>query len=392
MPAADGSLGVAAIGYAFMGKAHSGAWRNVGAYFDVPVVRRQVLVGRDADAVAAAAGTFGWEQTATDWRSVLERDDVDIVDIMTPGRLHAEIAIAALEAGKHVIVEKPLANSLAEAEAMAAAAAAAEARGQHAIVNFNYRRVPAIALAKELVAEGRIGRIRHVRASYLQDWLSDPASPMSWRLRKEDAGSGALGDLGSHAIDLVLHLTGESAATVRGGLRTFVTERPAGESGDGAIGGKGGADGPMEAVTVDDAAWASIDLSGGGLAQLEVTRFARGRKNGLRIELYGDRGSLAFDLERLNELEYFDGDGAPGRQGFARILVTEAGHPWVSAWWPDGHVIGWEHAFTHQFAQLLMDIRDGRPSTPSFADGLAVQRVLDAVERSAAADGAAVHP
>ena len=389
MPAADGSLGVAAIGYAFMGKAHSGAWRNLNAYFDVPRVRQQVLVGRNPDAVAAAAVRFGWEETATDWRAVLERDDIDIVDIMTPGHLHAEIAIAALAAGKHVIVEKPLANSLEQAAAMAAAFAEARARGQHAIVNFNYRRVPAIALAKQLVEEGRIGPIWHVRASYLQDWLADPSSPMSWRLRKEEAGSGALGDLGSHVTDLVLHLTGESITDVAGGMRTFVSERPSGESGDGAIGGKGGG-GPLEPVTVDDAAWATGQLSGGGVLQLEVTRMARGRKNALRLELYGERGSLTFDLERLNELEVFDGDAAEGRQGFSRILVTEATHPWVGAWWPDGHIIGWEHAFTHQFAQLLADIRDGAPSSPSFDDGLAVQRVLDAIERSALAGGSPV--
>lgn len=387
MPASDGSLGVAAIGYAFMGKAHSGAWRNVNSYFDGPRVRQQVLVGRNGAAVAGAADRFGWAESATDWRAVLERDDIDIVDVMTPGHLHAEIAIAALAAGKHVIVEKPLANTLAEAEAMASASAAAPS--QHAIVNFNYRRVPAIALAKQLIDEGRIGAIRHVRASYLQDWLSDPTSPMSWRLRKAEAGSGALGDLGSHLTDLLLHLTGDSVAEVNGGMQTFVTHRPSGESGSGAIGGSGQG-GPLEEVTVDDAAWGTLRLAGGGVAQLEVTRFARGRKNGLRFELFGERGSLLFDLENLNELWFFDGEATAGEQGFTRILVTEANHPWVGAWWPDGHIIGWEHTFTHQFAQLIVDIRDGRPSTPSFADGLAVQRVLDAIERSAGDSGALV--
>jgi len=387
MPTSDGSLGVAAIGYAFMGKAHSGAWRNVNAYFDVPPVRQQVLVGRNAAAVSEAAHRFNWEETATDWRAVIDRDDIDIVDIMTPGHLHAEIAIAALEAGKHVIVEKPLANTLVEADNMAAAAAAAPT--QHAIVNFNYRRVPAIALAKQLIDSGRIGAIRHVRASYLQDWLSDPQSPMSWRLRKAEAGSGALGDLGSHLTDLLLHLTGESVTEVNGGTHTFVTQRPSGESGGGSIGGaaQGGA---LEDVTVDDASWATLRLSGGGIAQVEVTRFARGRKNGLQLEIYGSNGSLVFDLENLNELWFCDGGAPAGEQGFTRILVTEAIHPWVGAWWPDGHIIGWEHSFTHQFAQLLVDIRDDRPSTPSFADGLAVQRVLDAIERSAADHGALV--
>ena len=387
MPASDGSLGVAAIGYAFMGKAHSGAWRNVNAYFDGPRVRQQVIVGRDAAAAAAAADRFGWSESQTNWKAVIERDDIDIVDIMTPGHLHAEIAVAALAAGKHVIVEKPVANTLAEAEAMAAAANAT--LGQHAIVNFNYRRVPAIALAKQLIEEGRIGTIRHVRLCYLQDWLSDPASPMSWRLRKAEAGSGALGDLGSHLTDLLLHLTGESVTEVNGGMQTFVTQRPSGESGSGAIGGSSRS-GQLEDVTVDDASWATLRLSGGGVAQLEVTRFARGRKNGLQLEIYGEGGSLSLDLENLNELWFFDGDASSGRQGFTRILVTEAQHPWVGAWWPDGHIIGWEHTFVHQFAQFLTDIRDDRPSTPSFGDGLAVQRVLDAIERSASASGAPV--
>ena len=249
----DKTLRVAVIGYAFMGKAHSQAWRNVAAYFDVPAVEQAVLVGRNAGEVAAAAARFGWAESATDWREVIARDDIDIIDVCAPGNMHAEIAIAALEAGKHVIVEKPIANSVEEAERMLAAAEAATARGQHAIVNFNYRRVPAIEVARQLVAEGRIGPIRHVRAAYLQDWLNDPSSPMSWRLRRETAGSGALGDLGSHIADLIQHVTGESLDEVSGGLRTFVAERPGGEGGDGGIKGSGG----------------------GGAAFLAASRFAR---------------------------------------------------------------------------------------------------------------------
>lgn len=381
-------LRVAAIGYAFMGKAHSQAWRNVAAYFDVPPLEQAVLVGRNAERVAAAAARLGWSESATDWRAVIARDDIDIIDICTPGDMHPEIAIAALEAGKHVIVEKPLANTVADAERMADAAAAAEARGIRSIVNFNYRRVPAIALAKQFIDEGRIGDIHHVRAAYLQDWLNDPTTPMSWRLRKDEAGSGALGDLGSHVTDLVLHLTGDDIVTLNGGVTTFVTQRPGGDSGDGGIKGSGG--GALEEVTVDDAAWAAASLSGGGLAQIEVSRLALGRKNGLRLEIYGERGSIVFDLENLNELWFFDGTDAAGRQGFQRILVTEADHPWVGAWWPDGHIIGWEHTFVHQVADFLQAIRDDRPSSPSFADGLRVQRVLAAIEASADAGGAPV--
>jgi predicted dehydrogenase len=384
-------LGVAVIGYAFMGKAHSGAWRNLAAYFDVPEYEQTVLVGRDADKVAAAAKRYGWKESATDWRAVLERDDVHIIDICTPGILHAEIVLAALAAGKHVIVEKPLANTVEEAEAMTAAFDAAAANGQHAIVNFNYRRVPAIVVAKQLIDDGRLGTIRHVRASYLQDWLSDSESPMSWRLRREEAGSGALGDLGSHVTDLILHLTGQSIDSLSGGVRTFVTERPSGDSGDGAIGGTTtDAGAALEAVTVDDTAWASAQLSGGGIAQLEVSRYALGKKNGLLLEIFGELGSIRFDLENLNELWFFDSQEGDGEQGFRRILVTEAGHPYVGHWWPDGHIIGWEHSFVHQFAEFLGSIRSGEPSSPSFADGLRVQRVLAAIEESSAKSGAAV--
>lgn len=377
-------LGVAVIGYAFMGKAHSHAWRSVNAFFDTPEVEQRLLVGRDPQRVAAAADRFGWKDSETDWRAVLDRDDIDIVDICAPGILHSEIAIAALEAGKHVIVEKPMATTVADAVRMRDAFDAAAKNGAHAIVNFNYRRVPAIALAKKLIEDGRLGQLRHVRAAYLQDWLSDPAVPMSWRLRKEEAGSGVLGDLGSHLVDLILHLTGESVTGLSGGIRTFVDERPRGDSGDGSIKGTGGAStGLLEPVTVDDAAWASAQLTGGAVVQLEVSRFALGRKNELTLALYGDRGSLLFNLENLNELWFFDGAGATGEQGFRRILVTEAEHPYAGAWWPDGHILGWEHAFTHQFAEFLNGIKSGTPTTPSFDDGLRVQRVLQAVEDSA---------
>ncbi len=359
-------LGVAVVGYSFMGKAHSHAWRNVGAFHDVPPVTQQVLVGRDESAVKEAAGRYGWAEAATDWQSLMSRDDVDIVDICTPGNSHAEIAIAALEAGKHVLVEKPLANSVAESEAMVAAAAAAAARGVRSMVGFNYRRVPALALARELIAAGRIGVVREVRAAYLQDWLADDAAPMTWRLRKESAGSGALGDLGSHVVDQLHYLLGERVTSASGRLRTFVTERT-------------GDDG-SEPVTVDDAAWATLTTGSGAVASLEVSRMATGRKNGLTLEIYGSRGSLSFDLERLNELQV----------NSERVLVTEADHPYVGAWWPPGHVLGWDSTFISQAADFLTAIAAGAAPSPSFTDGLAVQRVLAAVEQSAAASGASV--
>ncbi|GGC94111.1 dehydrogenase [Tersicoccus solisilvae] len=369
-------LGVATIGYAFMGKAHSQAWRNVASYFDVPAFERKVLVGRDADAVAEAAARYGWAESATDWRTLLTRDDIDIVDICTPGWLHAEMAIAFLEAGKHVLVEKPLANSMTESAAMVAAAEAAAARGVRSMVGFNYRRVPALALARDLIAEGRVGTVRQVRVSYLQDWLADETAPMTWRLRKETAGSGALGDIASHAVDQVQFLLGDTVTDVSGRLHTFVPTR-------------NGPDGP-ESVTVDDAAWATLSLAGGAVASVEVSRVALGRKNALTIEVYGSEGSLAFDLERLNELMVLDGTVPVERQGFSRVLVTEPGHPYLDAWWPQGHTIGWEHTFTHQIRDFLVAIDTGVAPSPSFAEGLAVQRVLAAVQESAAAKSSIV--
>ena len=372
----QGALGVAMIGYAFMGKAHSNAWRNVASYFDVPAFEQKVLVGRDAAAVAEAAAKYGWQETATDWRTVIDRDDIHVVDICAPGWMHAEIAIAALEAGKHVLLEKPLANTLAEAEAITAAAQAARAKGVQSMVGFNYRRVPALALAKELVGEGRLGAIRQVRAAYLQDWLADETAPMTWRLKKETAGSGALGDIASHAVDQVLFLLGDRVTEVSGRLQTFVDRRP-------------GAEG-LEDVTVDDAAWATLHLASGAIASVEASRVATGRKNSLQIEIYGDKGALRFDLENLNELQFLDATAPAREQGFRRIVVTEPEHPYVDAWWPQGHIIGWEHTFTHEVRDLLLAIDGGTPPSPSFEDGLEVQRILAAVEESAAAKSALV--
>ncbi|WFR82692.1 Gfo/Idh/MocA family oxidoreductase [Arthrobacter sp. Y-9] len=369
-------LGVAAIGYAFMGKAHSQAWRNVASFFDVPAFERKVLVGRDGAQVAEAAARFGWQESATDWREVIARPDIDVVDICTPGWTHAEIAIAALEAGKHVLVEKPLSNTLEESRAMVEAAARAAGRGVKSMIGFNYRRVPALAYARHLIGDGRLGEIRQVRASYLQDWLADEQAPMSWRLRRETAGSGALGDIASHAIDQVQFLTGHAVTGVSARLETFVPRRPAPDG--------------LEDVTVDDAAWLTLALDGGAVASVEASRMAFGRKNALRIEVYGSAGALAFDLERPNELQFLDGADPVEEQGFRTILVTEPEHPYVSAWWPQGHVIGWEHTFTHQVRDFLVAIRDGGTPSPSFADGLQVQAVLDAAARSAEARGAVV--
>jgi predicted dehydrogenase len=378
-------LGVGMVGYAFMGQAHSQAWRTAPRFFDLPLTpRMRVVAGRDAAAVAAAAARLGWEESVTGWEQLVARDDVDLVDVCTPGDTHAQIAIAALEAGKHVLCEKPLANTVAEAEAMAAAAASAARRGVRATVGFTYRRVPAVRLAQQLVAEGRIGQVRHVRAQYLQDWLADPQAPLSWRLDKTKAGSGALGDIGAHVVDLAQFVTGERLTGVAGLMETFVHERPRPAQFAGLHGAAGEGTGP---VTVDDAAVFVARMSGGGLASFEATRFAWGRKNAIRLEINGSLGSLAFDFEDMNLLHLFDATEDPRTAGFRRIVVTEPTHPYTDHWWPAGHGLGYEHAFTHQVVDLVEDLAAGRQPTPSFADGLVVQRVLDAVERSAAAGG-----
>ncbi len=376
------TLRVAMIGYGFMGAAHSVGWRQAPRVFDLPEqVETAVVVGRNAAAVEQAARHWGWAEAATDWREVIARNDIDVVDVVTPGDSHAEIAIAALEAGKHVLCEKPLANSVEQAEAMAAAADRARARGARAMVGFTYRRVPAVTLLRDLIAEGRIGRVQQVRAAYRQDWLVDPSVPLGWRLQKEHAGSGALGDIGAHIVDMTQFLTGQAVRAVSGSIETVVTERPVvGER----VGFTGTATGETGPVTVDDLAIFTGRLDGGALVSFEATRFATGRKNALTIEVSGDRGALAFDLERLNELRFYDRTAPGPLQGFTTILVTEPEHPYVAAWWPAGHMLGYEHGFTHQVVDLVQAIHDGTDPHPTFAEGLSVQRVLAAVEASAA--------
>ncbi|MFI7433907.1 Gfo/Idh/MocA family protein [Micromonospora haikouensis] len=378
------------VGYAFMGAAHSQAWRTVNRVYDLPAQVRMALVcGRDTGKVAEAADRLGWEAHTTDWRRLVESDEIDVVDICTPGDSHAEIALAALAAGKHVLCEKPLANTVAEAREMAAAAVAAQAAGVRSMCGFTYRRVPAVTLMRQMVAEGRLGTIRHVRAAYLQDWIVDPQFPLVWRLQKDKAGSGALGDIGAHIIDMTQYVTGQRITGVSAITETFVKQRPlpaeysglaAQAAGDGAADGQGPDMGP---VTVDDAAVFVARLDDGALATYEASRFATGRKNALRVEINGSLGTLVFDLERLNELEFYDATRPAAEQGFTRILVTEAEHPYMSAWWPPGHIIGYEHSFTHQARDLVEAIATGVDPAPSFVDGLQVQLVLDAVTRSA---------
>src|SRR5688500_6323291 len=361
-------VNVALIGYSFMGRAHSNAYRQVAPFFAPRLApRMKVLCGRNAAGVREAAARLGWEETATDWRAVVAREDIDLVDVSTPGDSHAEIAIAAAKAGKAVICEKPLANTVPEARRMLAAV---EKAGVTHMICHNYRRVPAVMLAKHLIETGRIGEIRQFRGTYLQDWIADPAFPMVWRLDKSKAGSGALGDIGAHSIDLARFLVGE-IAEVSGHLETFIKTRPV--AGSRTKRGR---------VTVDDAALALMRFESGAIGTMEATRMARGRKNQNRFEINGSTGSIAFDLERLNELEvYFEADQASVR-GFRRVLVTEQSHPFMKAWWPPGHLIGYEHTFIHTFYDLLEAMADERVPSPNFEDGLRNQQVMAAIEKA----------
>ncbi|CAN5655617.1 Gfo/Idh/MocA family oxidoreductase [soil metagenome] len=359
---------VALIGYAFMGRAHSNAWRQVSSFFRPRLQPRlKVLCGRSRAGLADAAERFGWEDTSADWREVVTRPDIDLVDICTPGDSHAEIAIAAARAGKAVFCEKPLANSVKDAERMLAAVRKA---GVPHMLCHNYRRVPAVALAKRLIDDGRLGTIRHFRGIYLQDWLVDPAAPRVWRLDRGRSGSGALGDLGSHVVDLARFLVGE-IAEVSGALTTFIKRRPRPEDPT-----------RMAAVTVDDAAAATVRFANGALGTIEATRMAPGRLNHNRFEINGSEGSLAFDLERLNELDVHLETRRSPVKGFRTVMVTDRTHPYVNAWWPPGHTIGWEHTFTHTVFDLLEAMADRRVPTPNFDDGVKNQRVLEAIERS----------
>lgn len=379
-------LRVGLIGYAFMGAAHSHAWRNAHRFFDLPVTPElAVLVGRNEEKTRAAAVRFGWNDTETDWRRLIDRDDIDVIDICTPGDSHAEIAIAALEAGKHVLCEKPLANSVAEAKRMTDAAASAAARGVFAMCGFSYRRTPALALARQFVQEGRLGTIRHVRAQYLQDWLSDENAPLTWRMDKERAGSGALGDIGAHSIDAAQFVTGTTISGVSAIMETFVTSRPLGGDLVG-LGGVGSTDSARGPVTVDDTALFTARFGAGTVGIFEATRFALGRKNAMRLEVNGSGGSVAFDFEDMNSLQYFDGSDDEGTQGFRRINVTEPVHPYTGSWWPTGHGLGYDHLFTNQIADFVRCLTAGEQPRPSFEDALQVQQVLSAVEQSAAAE------
>ncbi len=364
---------IALLGSKFMGKAHSNAWRHVAEFFDVP--RRPVMeitAARNATDLEQFAVRWGWRRWTTDWRSAATDNAVDLVDIGTPNALHAEQAIAALEAGKHVACEKPLAGTLADARAMAEAAR--KAGDAQTFVWYNYRRVPAVALAHELVRDGRLGRIYHVRAAYLQSW-GGPSTPLLWRFRGRDAGSGAHGDLNAHIIDMARFITGDEITEVVGAIEErFIDERPLVDDPSNT--------GPS---TVDDAVLFLARFAGGAVASFEATRLATGIKNSNRIEVHGEKGAVRFDFERMNELQFFDGAVAPWQQGWQTILATHEAHPYAADWWPDGHWLGYEHTFVNQAADILRSLGGETPTVPlpDFADAYVTQRVMEAAILSA---------
>ncbi len=367
---------VGLVGYKFMGKAHSNAYNTAPKFFDCPVSPvMKALCGRDEAGVKAAAENYGWESYETDWRKLIERDDIDLIDISAPSIVHRDIAVAAAEAGKHIFCEKPLAFTAAEGAEMLAAV---EKAGVRHMMGFNYRRVPALALAKRLIDEGAVGRVFHLRATYLQDWLVDPEFPMNWRLRKAVAGSGSHGDLNAHLIDTARFLVGDIKKVV-GMSETFIKERPAEGTSDGltATAGEG-----TEKVELDDATLFLARMEGGAVASFEATRFATGRKNHNRIEINGSEGSIVFCFEQMNELQLFSRNDPDHSQGFRTIIATEGGHPYMTAWWPPGHIIGYEHTFVHEVYDLLCSIAHESDCSPDFRDGLAVQRTLEAVDKS----------
>ena len=364
------TLAVGLIGYNFMGKAHSNAWRQASRFFNLPAnVRLKTICGRNRAAVKKAATKLGWENAQTDWRRVIDDSKIDIVDICTPNDSHCEIAIAAAQAGKAILCEKPLARNIDEAEKMVCAVKKARVVN---MVCHNYRRVPAIVLAKQMIERGEIGdHIFHFRARYAQDWIVDPNFPLVWRLQSDPAGSGALGDIFSHIVDLARYLVGEFRE-VCGVMETFVKQRPLERN--RRVKAK---------VTVDDAVTMIGRFKNGALASLEATRFAPGRKNSITLEINGSTGSLFFDLEEMNRLKFFSRRDPHDRQGFRDILVTESTHPYISNWWPPGHVIGYEHTFVHTIADFVRAVLEGKSAHPTFADGLQTQRMLSAVSRSA---------
>jgi len=374
------NLNVGIVGYKFMGKAHSNAWMKAPLFFDLPAQPvRKVACGRSEGPLREFAEHWGWEQIETDWKKLVERKDVDIIDICTPQNMHHDIAMGAIANGKHVFSEKPMAMSYKQAREMYEAA---EKAGVKHYLNHNYRRCPAVMLAKQLIDEGRIGRIYHFLGEYLQSWIMDPDFPLTWHLRKETAAYGPHIDLGSHTIDMARFLVGE-ITSITGMTRQFISERPLPDDAAGTFQAGGAAGGARGKVGVEDGAMMTVGFENGAIGCINTTRFAGGRFNYLHFEIYGSKGSLAWDFERMNELRYFSMEDPEHARGFSTIMATDPVHPYVSAWWPPGHIIGYEHQFVHAAADFVKAIVEDKEAWPSFYDGMKCMQVIEAGIESA---------
>lgn len=375
-------VNVAVVGASFMGKTHSNAWRKVDMFFDAPVKPvMKVLCDKEQSLLDANAEKWGWQETSTDWKALLERDDIDIIDICTPNFLHPEIAIAAAKAGKHIVCEKPLANSLKEATDMQKAV---DKAGVKHMCGFSYRFAPAIQSIKNLIDKGQLGEIFHFRAAYQQDWIVDPDFPMVWRLKKKHTGSGALGDIGAHITDLCHFLVGD-VSEVASAMETFIKKRVVADSDTGAWAAKGSKKSKkFDTVDVDDAAiFLGRIKDANTLATFEATRFAPGRRNYNCIEIYGSKASVIWNQEDMNYFQYFDRGDPDLLQGFRRVSACDTGHPYAGAWWPPGHTIGYEHLFAHEMYEFISGLKKKKVTYPTFADAVQCQRVLEAVEKAA---------
>lgn len=371
-------INVGLVGYKFMGKAHSNGLTQLPMFFDTSAdIVKKTICGRDPEWVEQNREKFGWQDCETSWEKLVARDDIDVIHITAPSNVHKEIALAAAEAGKHIFSEKPLALNTSDAREMLAAAEKAKIKHQ---VGFNYRFAPAVVLAKKLIDTGKIGKIFHFRGSFLQDWIIDPEFPLVWRLDKSVCGSGSHGDLGAHVIDAARFLVGDFDR-VMGMSKTFVTKRPIVERMTG-LSGKAGADAPLGDVTVDDATIFMTEFKNGALGVFEATRFAAGHKNDMSFEINGDKGSLKFSFERMNELWYMSREDEEGLQGFRLIQASEGCHNYAANWWPAGHVLGYENTFAHEFYEFYEAIANDKPTSPSFEDGVKCCQVLDAVDLS----------
>ena len=373
-------LNIGIIGMGFMGRAHSNAWSQLNKFFDTDVeICLKAVACRDRVRGEAFAKKWGYESVETDWRAMIARDDIDVVDILTPTYAHKEMAIEAMKAGKHVICEKPCALTWQECHEMAEVA---KETGVVTYLNHNYRRVPAVTLAKQMIEEGRLGTIYHYCGKYMQEWIMDEDFPLTWHLQKETAGAGPLYDLGSHNVDLARFLVGEPTA-VQASLRTIIKERPEASAGAATFSaGEAPKSNVKKPVTVDDAAFLVLDFENGAVGSMDTSRFAAGRKNFNCFEIYGSKGALCFNLERMNELQYYDMTNDVDHQGYRPILVTEGSHPYVGAWWPQGHIIGYEHTFVHAFRDFVEAVKTGGTMTPNFEDGEKIIKVLQAAQIS----------